>query len=134
MNAATKTRWANILTAIASMLAIFQTFLTSPPFSTDQVFTMGAIVTYLTLVITTWKQYLSPEVSNTGGQVTIVIAIIATLTGILDLLNVFHMSDKTEQYIRWGITVAAAILNILSKQIFPSRSQKENMQDLKYEK
>ena len=134
MNAATKTRIANILTALASILAIFQTFLTSPPFSTQSVFVMGAVVTYATLLVTTWKQYLSPEISNAGGNVTIVIAIAATLTGLLDLFNVFTLSGHTEQMIKWGITVAVAILNILSKQIFPSQSMKDNMKDLKFEK
>ena len=132
MNANSKIRWANILTAIASIIAIVQTFLTTPPFSTETVFTIGAVLTYVSLLATTWKQYLSPEVASTGTKVTIAIAIAATLAGLLDLLNVTHFSDQTEQYVRWGITVASAILNILSKQIFPSSEQKETMREAKF--
>lgn len=131
MNLANKTKWANVLTALASILAIGQTFLTSPPFTTETVATVGAVLVYLTLLATTWKQYLSPEVSNTGGQITIWIAVIATLTGLGDLLNIFHFSDHTSQYIKWGFTVLAAILSILSKQLFPSAVQKDKMADLK---
>lgn len=134
MNSAKKTRWANILTAIASILAIGQTFLTNPPFTPAVIATVSVIFVYATLLATTWKQYLSPEVSNTGAYVTIYIAAIATVTGLADLLNIFHFSAHTAQYIKWAITVLAAILSILSKQIFPSVIQKQKMGELKYQK
>lgn len=134
MNLAIKTKWANVLTALASVIAIVQTFLTSPPFTPELITTLSIILTYAALLATTWKQYLSPEVSNTGGQVTIVIAIIATLTGAGDLIGIFHFSDHTGQYIKWGFTVLAAILSIVSKQLFPSIDQKDKMADLKLQK
>lgn len=134
MNAATKLKWANLLTAIVAILAVLQTFLTTPPFPVEWVFTMGAIVTYLTLALTTWKQYLSPDVSGSGVTVTIWIAVIATIGGLADLINIFHIPEQTSQYIRWGITVIVAILNVLSKQIFPSFMQKQRMTYLKNEK
>ena len=131
MNAAQKTRIANILTALATVFALGQTFLTSPPFSPSAIAIGTALLTYAVLISTTWKQYLSPEVTNAGARVTIWIAAAATLTGILDLMNIIHFSAVVSQYIKWGITVTVAIMNILSKQLFPSDLQKDIMHDLK---
>ena len=131
MNAALKTRIANILTALAFVFATVQTFLTNPPFTAGTIAVVGAIMTYAVLLTTTWKQYLSPEVTNAGARVTLWIALAATLTGVLDMLNVIHFSAIASQYIKWGITVIVAIINILSKQIFPSDMQKDTMHDLK---
>ncbi len=131
MNAAKKTRVANILTALATVFAVIQTFLTSPPFSPEMISVGTALLTYAVLISTTWKQYLSPEVTDTGVRITIWIAVVATLTGLLDLMHIVNFSPIVSQYIKWGITVAVAIINILSKQLFPSTLQKENMHDLK---
>ena len=127
-----KIRLANILTAVASVIAVGQTFLTTPPFSTETIFKVGAVITYISLLVTIWKQYLSPDVSNAGTRFTIYLAIAASLAGAADLLNITNFSDTTEQYIRWGITVLSAILNILSKQIFPSAEQKQTMAEAKH--
>lgn len=134
MNANTKTRLANVFTALVSIFAIFQTFLTHPPFTEVIVTVGGAILTYLILVLTTWKQYLSPEISNDGATVTVWIAVVVTLTGLADLFNIFSFSESTSVYIKLGISVIVSIINILSKQIFPSLMQKEKMRDLKFEK
>lgn len=134
MNASSKLRWANILTALASIIAVVQTMLTSPPFTPEQVILWGTVFTYLTLAATSWKQYLSPEVSNTGAQVTLWMAVAITAGGLVDILGVFKFSDKTAMYVKWGITVLVAVINILSKQIFPSASQKSRVEDLKLDR
>jgi len=134
MSAAGKSQWANILTAIASIVAIVQTFLTTPPFPSETVAIMSGVFTYIAFGCTIWKQYISPDVSNVGGQVTIYVATAATLTGLLNLFDVFHFSEDTSKWIKWGITVVVAVGNILSKQIFPSLLQKNRMNDLKFEK
>ncbi len=134
MNLAAKTKWTNILTAIATFIGIAQTSITNPPFPDATVFVAGAVLTYLMLISTTWKQYLSPDISNTGAHVTIVIAIVATLTGALDLLNVFHVSPITAQWVKWGVSILVLALNVLSKTIFPSESQVDKMKDLKLQR
>lgn len=131
MNAATKTRIANYLTMGGSAVAVIQTNLMSPPFTVDQIMIWGTILTYLGLLCTYWKQYLSPEVNNTGKQVTLWVALIATVTGVLDLIHILHFNVIWEQRIRWSITVVIMLLNIASKQIFPSNYQKDKIQKLK---
>ena len=131
MNLSQKSKIANILTALTTVFVIAQTFLTTPPFTPDAIALWGAIFTYAVLVSTAWKQYLSPEVSNTAVKVTIYITIAATLTGLLSLVNIFHFSDQTSVTIKWVITSIVTLINILSKQLFPSQIQKENMTDLK---
>ena len=131
MNAAIKAKWSNILTAIVVILTTLQTFITEPPFTSSQVFPWGGILTIAVSLLTIWKQYLSPDVSATGAKVTLVIAIIATLTGVADLVNVLPIPATTGQYIKWGVSVLVAILNVLSKTIFPSYEQNKRMEDLK---
>lgn len=131
MNAANKLKLSNIFTALVSIVAIIQTMITNPPFTDDQVFTLGAVLTYAALVLTYAKQYFSPEVSDIARKATMWIAIIATVTGLLDLIKVFHLNDVTEQRIRWIITSVVAILNIISKQLFPSYFQQNKIEQLK---
>lgn len=132
MNAATKSRWANVITALVSIIAVGQTVVMSPPFTPHTVYVFGIVATYLSLTLTKWKQYLSPDVSKVGENITIWIAIGATIMGILDLINVFSFSAEVNMWIRWSITVSMTVINIISKQLFPSQLQKEKMQELKF--
>lgn len=127
---ANKLKVSNFLTALAAIIAVFQTMITNPPFTSNQILVIGAILTYANLLATYGKQYLSPEVSSTGTKVTLWVAIAATITGLGDLINIFHFSNHAEQTIRWLITVSVAIINILSKQIFPSFYQKNTIHKL----
>lgn len=131
MNSATKSRWANIFTALVAIFAIGQTLLMTPPFTPHQVYVWGLVLTVLSVAFTKWKQFLSPDVSGTGEKVTIWIAIAATIAGLLDLLPAFSLPVAVSQWIKWGVTVLMVILNILSKQLWASELQKEKMQELK---
>jgi hypothetical protein len=131
MNAATKTKIANLITAFVSIIAVVQTLLSNPPLTDGEIIVAGTILTYLNLALTAWKQYLSAEVSSTGVRVTIWIAVAATLTGLANVVNIFHFSDHTSQTIRWLITIAIAVVNILSKQLFPSDFQQDKNEELK---
>lgn len=134
MNTATKARIANALTTVVAIVAIIQGgMLTNPPFTEKMIFVLGAVFTYITLAGTAWKQYLSPDVSSTGTKVTIGIAIVATLAGLADLLPIVNLPDTTVQWVKWGISISMMIINILSKQIFPSEMQKDKMYELKFE-
>ncbi len=132
MNASTKARWSNILTSLVAVIAIIQGgMLTNPPFTDKSVFVLGAIFTYLALAGTAWKQYLSPDVSKTGQKVTIWIAIVATIAGLTDLLPAVNFPDTVAQWVKWGISITIMVINVLSKQLFPSEMQKDKMHDLK---
>jgi hypothetical protein len=83
------------------------------------------------MVLTAWKQYLSPDVSNKGQTVTIWIVAITTIAGLSDLIGLVHLAAKTEEFVKFTISVLVMILNILSKTIFPSFDQKVKMSELK---
>ena len=132
MNAALKARWANIFTTLVAMITIFQTsLLPTAPFPAHSVAVMGIIATYMAMGLTIWKQYLSPDVSNTGVKTTIWIAVAATIAGLLELTPILNMAPKTEEYFKWVISLVVTAVNILSKQLFPSVDQKEKMIQLK---
>lgn len=134
LNAAQKLRLANFLTALVSIIAIFQTNLTHPPYDEHTVFLWGSILTYATLLATTWKQNLSPDVSNLAGKVTFWITVAASIAGLADLLPIIHLTPESEQKARWWITVVVTIINVLSKQLFPSDRQKMNMSTMKFDR
>ncbi len=133
MNLAVKTRWANIITAIVSALVLFQGYLTTPPFTPDNIATIGSIVAFLVLILTSLKQWLSPEVSDTAAKVTLWAVGIAFLSGILDLLDVFKLDAELDQRIRFWVSAAVMVINILSKTLFPSKEQQAKMEVLKHE-
>lgn len=134
MNEATKARIANILTAIVTIVTVIQgTFLTDPPFSQQVIFTIGAVFTYLAMVLTAVKQHLSPDVNSTGVKVTLWTIGITTVAGLADLVGIFHLADGPTQYVKWTISVVVMIMNVLSKQLFPSYDQKAKMIELKQE-
>ena len=132
MNEAAKLRLASIFTTIVAILTSIQgAFLTSPPFTEQFIFTASAVITYVVMALTAWKQYLSPEISDAGIKTTLAVAIIATIAGIGDLLGVFNVSSSTSQWIKWGISVVVMVLNIFSKGLFPSSYQTRRMESLK---
>ena len=130
MNLATKSKIANALTAVAAIIVAAQSFLVSPPFSDQLIFVLGAVLTYLTLIVTTFKQFFAADISDNGAYLTIALLIVSTFAGGLNLLDVFEVEAVTAQWIKWGISMLALILNILSKTLFPSVMQKEVMSGL----
>ncbi len=134
MNAATKARIANIFTTLVTMITIFQTTsLPNAPFPEQHLIVLGVICTYLTMGFTIWKQYLSPDVDNAGTKVTIGIAIATTIAGLLQLTPLLNLNPKTQEYIKWTISLVVTAINILSKQLFPSDDQKDKMKQLKHQ-
>lgn len=132
MNQASKARIANIFTAIVTILPLIQgTLLTKPPFTDHAIFVLSTVFTYLVMALTAWKQYLSPDVSKTGQNVTFWVAGIATIAGLTDLVGIAHFNDKTAQYVKLCISIAVMIMNVVSKQLFPSFDQKVKMNELK---
>lgn len=134
MNAALKLRIANFITLAVTVLTVIQTNLTHPPFEESFVFFWGSFIAITVPLLTIVKQKLSPEVSNTAATVSWWITGAALLTGAVDYLDIINWPADVEQRIRWVVTVAVMSINILSKQLFPSDSQKMNMKVLKYDK
>ena len=120
------------MTAFVAILGSIQAGITAPPFTSNSVVIAGAIITFLVIIATGVKNYLSPDVSTTGNKFTIWALALAALGGVTDLLNIFNLSDSTDQRIRLIITILVMAVNILAKQIFPSTEQKQRMAEAKY--
>ncbi len=134
MNEATKARWANILTALVTIATLAQgTFLTEPPFTQQMVFVISSILTYAIMTMTAFKQYLSPDVNSTGTKVTLWVIGIATIGGLSDLIGIFNLQPTVAQYIKLAISFLVMVLNVVSKQLFPSIDQKVKMNELKHQ-
>jgi hypothetical protein len=131
MNAATKTKIANAFTAIVALIPAIQTALTSPPLTQQNVVVAGGVLAFLSLFFTAAKQWLSAEVSMKGVTVTMLLSLLPVLAGIGNLINIFHIPDGVKETINWWISLAAMIINILSKQIFPSQFQTDKNEELK---
>ena len=131
MNAAIKAKTSNIITAVTAAAAILQTLIVNPPFSDRSVYVIGAILTYVVLVLTYVKQFLSPDVNAKAERFTIWTLVVASVAGLADLIGVFDLNEKTEAWIRWGISVVIALVNILSRTFFPSYEQNKRMEQLK---
>lgn len=108
----------NILSVLAIIFTAFQGMIPSLPISDTTI--VSAIVMFFVSGTTIWKQALSKEIANAALLPTIVVAIIATLGGLNDLLNVFHFSQVAGQWIRFTVTALTAILNMLSKILWPT--------------
>jgi hypothetical protein len=123
MTPETRIRYSNILTILASIIAVMQTMLSSAPLSPVALLWASTLLTYSGIVTTAWKQVLSPNVSEKAFVVTVWIAAAATLGGVADLLKLFNLPEQTAQLIRWAITCGVTIINILSKQLFPNTNK-----------
>lgn len=128
MNAAKKLKVANALTAVAAVLALAPLYFTHPPFSEYIVYIGGIIIAYLTLFVTSVKQYISSEVSDKAAFMTMLALLVA---GGADMLNLFGWSDATLQQARQILAGVAAVISIVSKTLFPSAAQKLKMFNLK---
>ena len=108
----------NLLSISAIVLTAFQAMIPTMPISNTTV--ISAVVMFLVSGTTIWKQALSNEIKTNAIWPTIALAVIATLGGVNDLVKVFHLSDLTGQWIRFGITFATGTLNMLSKVLWPT--------------
>lgn len=127
MNSQRKTAWLAVLTTLALFLTTFQPIIPTIPGITESgINIVGAVVFYVLSLTTIWKQYINDDIANMATKVTIWIAIAATITGALDLFNVFSLSTLTAQWIRFIFTFAVMFINIASKAMFPSDELKMN--------
>lgn len=123
-----KTR-KTILAIIAVFVLILTAFQGLIPTITwvpqEQLTIYGSITFVVVNILTVWKQYLSASVA-TGPAIkrTLIVALIATVAGLLDVTNLVHFPGHWGDIIRFIFTLIAMVLNLLSKQMFPSEEQK----------
>lgn len=118
MTRSTATRW---LTGIVVALSVVQPLMVSAPISSSiSKAIISAILMFLVVALTAWKQALSVEISNNSLWPTIIIAIIATLGAANNLINAIPISAAFTQWAQYSITLLTALLNVMSKTFFPS--------------
>lgn len=128
MLTAAKSKWVNLFTLLVLLLTTFQGLIPAMPLgNADSISLVSGIVLFLVSALTAWKQYLSVEISNKSLTPTIIVAIIATLGGLNNLFEVVHLSNSAGQWIRFGVTLATAFLNLASKTIWPTAETKSTV-------
>jgi hypothetical protein len=125
MSNSAKSKVTNLFTLLVLLLTTFQGLIPALPMGNTVV--ISAVVMFLVSGITAWKQYLSIEINNAGLTPTLFVAIIATIGGINDLLNVFPLSNTAGQWVRFGITFLTAFINLASKLLWPTNQTKTNI-------
>ncbi len=112
----------NLFTMLVAIFTLFQGLIPSLPIPDTTV--VSAIVMFLVLALTAWRQAFSQIINNAALWPTIIIAAIATIGGLNDLFDVFSISDIAGQWIRFSITALTAVLNLLSTTFWPIKDKK----------
>lgn len=125
MSAINTKKVVNILSVLAIVFTAIQGMIPTMPMPDTTI--VSAIVMFIVTGLTIWKQALSKEIDNNALIPTIIVAAIATIGGLNELLKVFHFTDVAGQWIRFVITSITAILNVLSKIIWPTPDTKTSI-------
>lgn len=112
----------NLFTMLVAIFTLFQGLIPSLPIPDTTV--VSAIVMFLVLALTAWRQAFSQIINNAALWPTIIIAAIATIGGLNDLFGRFSISDIAGQWIRFSITALTAVLNLLSTTFWPIKDKK----------
>lgn len=112
----------NILSVLAIVFTAIQGLIPAMPITDNTI--ISAVVMFLVSGCTIWKQALSKEIDNNALIPTLIVAVIATMGGLNDLLSVFHFSETVGQWLRFGVTSITMFLNILSKVIWSTPQTK----------
>lgn len=114
-----------VFTVILVVLTTIQAAVPTYPIQSESTKAIvEAVFMFLVVGLTAWKQYLSVEIRNGAIFPTIAIALIASLGGLNDLINVIPFSAVTSQWIRLGISTAATVLSLISKSLWPTPESK----------
>lgn len=120
-----RSKLAALFTLLVLLLTTFQGLIPALPVTNTTL--ISAVTLFLVSALTAWKQYVSNEISNASLRPTLFVAIIATLGGLNELLNVFTISGTAGQWIRFGITLITAFINLASKILWPTTETKSQL-------
>lgn len=121
----TRSGLTRLFTLILVVLTTLQASVPSYPISNPSTKAIiEAVFMFLVVGFTAWNQYLSVEVRNGAIWPTIIIAIIASIGGLNDLINVVPLSPVAGQWIRLAISGITTILNLASKSLWPTPEAK----------
>lgn len=122
----TKKTMLAIIAILVTILTVFQGMIPTISWVPAETLTIWGSITFIVVnILTVWKQYLSDAVAtNKAIKRTLIVALIATIAGLTDVLHWVHFPGHTGDIIRFVFTLAAMVLNLWSKQLFPSEEQK----------
>ncbi len=122
------TKVSAVITILVLFLTTFQGMIPAIPISNPSITAVvSAIVMYLVSTLTVWKQYTNKEIANKSLNPTLIVAIVATLTGIVDLFKIIDFNHVAGQWIRFGFTFIIMFLNILSKIMYPTEETRSKL-------
>lgn len=81
----------------------------------------SAAMMFLVQALTAWRQHVNSLIDVMAERFTLGMFIIAVLGGLNELFNVVPLSDVTGQWVRFGITAATAIVNLISPILWPKK-------------
>lgn len=130
-----KTKLPGYLFTIAYILTAFQLVIPLIPDINEPTRTLiSAIVIFLVSATTIWRQYISKYIEDGAVKYTLAAALIAIIGGLNDFFNFVHFSDSVSQWIRFAITFIIMVINIISKEAFPTFLQKIKEREQEAEK
>jgi hypothetical protein len=110
-----------LFTWLVVFFTAFQGMIPTLPLTNEGTITLiSAITMFLVSGLTVWKQALSKEINSEAILPTIVVASVATLGGLNELLDIFYLSDIVGQWLRFAITFITMGLNLISKLLYPT--------------
>lgn len=115
----------NALSILAIVFTAIQGVIPEMPIHDTTI--VSAVVMFLVTAFTIWKQALSKEIDNKALKATIIVAAIATLGGLNELFKAFPLSESVSQWLRFIVTSVIAVLNLLSKVLWPTPQTKSTI-------
>lgn len=133
MNAATKTKWATVITGLTGLVVVLQGIpLPIPPFTVENAKMIGGVLTLLSILFAYLKQHLSADVTIKGKNLTLLlIGLPAVLIGVADFIGLFTIPEPAAHWITFGISGLLMLVTTYSKLFFPTDFQKDKNEELK---
>lgn len=111
-----------IMTVIVAVQSVFDAFKTVP-LPESATMWIGISGMLIGIIATGIKNYLDPAIANGKNlAVTICLFIAFIAGGVLDQLNVFHLSEVATGYVRLVLTLIVTIIGVVSKTLFPDEN------------
>jgi hypothetical protein len=123
-----RSKLVDIFTITVVFLTTFQGLIPTMPITDVSIIAVVSAVTmFLVSAITVWKQYISDEIANKALRPTIIVAILATIAGVMDLMKVIDFNHTAGQWIRFGFTAVTMFLNLFSKLMYDTDETKSKI-------
>lgn len=121
-------KMTNLFTLIVVILTAFQGLIPTIPVQSPHTVTLlSAIAMFLVSGFTALKQWASNEINNGALTPTLIVTIIAILGGVNDIIDIVHMSETVDQWVRFGLTFVVMSLSLASKILWPTIETKSSI-------